>query len=966
MASDSRDRPLPIDERDFRFLVENTEDLISVVAQDGTVVYVNERGAAKFGIPLDSVLGRPMIDLIVPEEIPRVLALRAARHAGLPSPPRYESIVHLPEAGRFEVEVTATGTMWEGKPADIVILRDISARRRADAQIRHREEVLKSIATAAECLVQHASWMDGVDDVLESIGKAVQVDRAYLWEAATEPDGEIRVLRAHVWTSETHRLETARFSYEGLRLRAGGFGRQIEILRRGDLLIEPLSSYPEPSRSAWSAAGIRSILAAPIRVDDQLWGVMGFSDCTQERSWTATEIDATRVLASMMGALARRERIRRDLELSEEQLRLTVEQAPAGIFITDQTGRYIEVNSSACQMLGYTREELLQLSIPEIVAPEFRDFAVECFERVVGGESITREVAVRTKSGENLPVEITGKRLSDGRIQGLVIDITERKQVHEELRRRDAILEVVSTAAERFLNSAAWEEQIGHVLEELGQITGADRAFLYENQLTASGELLTLRRYGWINPDSPGTVHPDALAGMRLDHLGLVKVMEDLQGGRVLQVMRSQLSPELARVLAEIHISALTVVPILVGKELWGYFGLAEYPEPRKWLPVELEALRTAGDIIGALVRRRRVEAALRASEARYRTVVEGTKQSIVLIDRYGVFRFGNSTAAMRLGLTQESLIGKTMWDLFPHEIAEAQMDLLRQAIDRREPVVVERPTVVLGIEKWHETRIHPLVDDERRCDSALVLINDIGDRKKAEAEILSYQRRLRSLSSELLLTEETERRRIAAELHDRIGQSLALTKMKLGLARREASSDRMTAAIDEIRLLLDSTIQATRSLTFELSPPILYELGFEPAVEWLAERFQAQHKISSRFEDDQLPKPLRPDLRVFLFQAVQELLMNVVKHASASKVRVSARRAGDQIVVAVEDDGVGCEPEQVAAAGTTETGFGLFNIRERLGLLGGRLEIERMHPRGTRACLRAPLSLERAAEEGN
>jgi PAS domain S-box-containing protein len=943
-------------ERDFRFLVENTEDVIAVVSGDGIIVYVNRLGIARLGASAEEVIGRSLPSMIAPEEVERVTEIRAARHAGRPSPQRYETCVILPGSGRIEVEVTATATEWNGMPADVVILRDISERRRAEEQIRHREAILRSVAAAAESLVRSIFWKDGIQETMAMVGRAGGVDRVFVWEAAREPDGDIRVCWTRSWASDRYPGGATDLLYEGLRLRSAGFDRHIDSYRRGRILAEPLDRYPEPFRSQWAAAGIRAILAAPILVDGEWWGVLGFSDCSGDREWSATETDALRVLTSILGALIRRERIREDLAMSEERLRLTVEQAPAGIFIADEQGRYIEVNTTACQMLGYNREELLGLTVYDVTPPEFRELGATSFEKVRRGEPVIIESALLCKSGASLAVEINAKRLSDGRLQAIVSDITERKRTQDELRRRDVILEVVSTAAERFLNSTVWEEQIGKVLEQLAGATGADRAFLYENQTDAHGVLRTIRRYGWLDPDSKGMVAAQATTGYPLVDLGLTKELGILRSGRILQLESKDASPPLAKVLEQIGIHALTLVPILVEGELWGYFGLAESGVTRTWLRVELDALRIAGDILGALVRRRRVEAALRASEQKYRTLVEGTKQSIVMIDRYGVFRFANTTAATRLGTTQEAITGKTMWELFPQKLADEQMDILRQAIDSREPVVVERPTIVQGTERWHETRIHPLVDDERRCESALVLISDIGDRKRAEAEIISYQKRLRSLSSELMLTEERERRRIAAELHDRIGQSLAIAKMKLGAARQMSGSERMSLILDEMRQLLDGTIQDTRLLTFEISPPILYELGFEPAVEWLAERFHERHGIEASFLDDRQPKPLGADLRVFLFQAVQELLLNVVKHAKARSVRVSVRREGEQIVVGVADDGIGCDPVQIAAIGSTHAGFGLFNIRERLGLLGGRLEIECSSGGGTLACLRAPL----------
>ena len=126
----------------------------------------------------------------------------------------------------------------------------------------------------------------------------------------------------------------------------------------------------------------------------------------------------------------------------------------------------------------------------------------------------------------------------------------------------------------------------------------------------------------------------------------------------------------------------------------------------------------------------------------------------------------------------------------------------------------------------------------------AVCIIEDITAEKQAEKEIRTYQAQLRSVASELSLTEERERRRLATDLHDHVGQILALAQIKLGAIRESASSTHLVEPMDEVRRLIEQTIQYTRSLTFELSPPILYDLGFEAAVEWLAELIQEQQGI--------------------------------------------------------------------------------------------------------------------------
>jgi signal transduction histidine kinase len=145
----------------------------------------------------------------------------------------------------------------------------------------------------------------------------------------------------------------------------------------------------------------------------------------------------------------------------------------------------------------------------------------------------------------------------------------------------------------------------------------------------------------------------------------------------------------------------------------------------------------------------------------------------------------------------------------------------------------------------------------------------------------------------------------------------------------------------------------------FELSPPILHELGFAPAAEWLTEQVREQHGLAAFFADDGLDKPLNEDARVLLFRAVQELLMNVVKHADAERVKVTLARVGDDIRVEVSDDGAGFDPDSVAPAAPSRGGFGLFSLRERLGQIGGTLEIDARPGQGTLSTIVAPLNIE-------
>jgi signal transduction histidine kinase len=169
--------------------------------------------------------------------------------------------------------------------------------------------------------------------------------------------------------------------------------------------------------------------------------------------------------------------------------------------------------------------------------------------------------------------------------------------------------------------------------------------------------------------------------------------------------------------------------------------------------------------------------------------------------------------------------------------------------------------------------------------------------------------------------------------------------------------SSKVAKDLQEISDLVAQTIKSTRNLTFELSPPVLYELGFEPALEWLTKQVRQQHGLLTEFTDDGQAKPLDDDISVLLFQAVRELLVNVVKHSKAKNVAVSARMLDREVQVSVEDDGVGFDTSLASSVDHSTNGFGLFSIHQRLGHIGGHLDIESEPGKGTRISLVAPIN---------
>lgn len=248
------------------------------------------------------------------------------------------------------------------------------------------------------------------------------------------------------------------------------------------------------------------------------------------------------------------------------------------------------------------------------------------------------------------------------------------------------------------------------------------------------------------------------------------------------------------------------------------------------------------------------------------------------------------------------------------------------------------------------------------------VLAREVQVRRHTEHDLLQHQSQLSELAAQLSLIEERERRRIATLLHDDVGQMLSLTQMRLEEARQSlkhahagaGSSVREAAeGLDRAHELLEQAIARARGLTCELSPPILYELGCEAAIEWLVEQTRARCSIDIAFESDRAPKPLSEQRSIVLFQAVRELLANCLKHSRATRAAVRVTRVGDEIHVEVTDNGVGFAPQADGAAQSDS--FGLFNVRERLRHEDGQLQIDSAPAKGSRIVVTASLEPEAA-----
>jgi PAS domain S-box-containing protein len=250
------------------------------------------------------------------------------------------------------------------------------------------------------------------------------------------------------------------------------------------------------------------------------------------------------------------------------------------------------------------------------------------------------------------------------------------------------------------------------------------------------------------------------------------------------------------------------------------------------------------------------------------------------------------------------------------------------------------------------------VINKEGIAEGFISIIKDVTERIDSENAIKTYQQNLRSMASELNLAEERQRRKIAVDLHDDLGQTLAMVRIKLSSLKSETQDPEVEGKLIEIEQHVAHAIKSSRSLTYELSPPVLYEFGLEAAVNWKLEQLSKEHNIQTKFEKTHELPPLREELLILLFRAVGELLNNIVKHAKAKNVSVVFNMDGKCLNILVTDDGLGFEATKLGKQTGQTSSIGLFSLRERLEYFDGTLTIDSDAKKGSKVYITIPVIL--------
>jgi PAS domain S-box-containing protein len=383
------------------------------------------------------------------------------------------------------------------------------------------------------------------------------------------------------------------------------------------------------------------------------------------------------------------------------------------------------------------------------------------------------------------------------------------------------------------------------------------------------------------------------------------------------------------------------------------------YEEPRLPLAEHMQLIDMATQIARVAIQRERDEQRLRASEEKFRQIAETIREV-----------FWMTTPAMDellyVSPAYENVWGRSVENVrhrprsFMDAIHDHDRDQVISIIEaRREQGFKVEYRIVRpdGSIRWISDRGFPVKDEFGKVYRIAGIAEDITERKHAEEVLRQSAAELRAMSQQLVELQESERRNLSRELHDRVGQNLTALRINLailGPALQSHGNEDVRARMNDSAALLESTIETIDDVTSELRPQMLDDFGIAPALERYAGAFSARTGIAVAVRGTNLPKRPPPQVEIALFRIAQEALNNVAKHAHARRVEIALDHANGECTMSVRDDGIGLDGI-ADTADKPNPRLGIVTMRERSQAIGGRFEVRTLPGGGTRLTVRVP-----------
>jgi len=915
----------------YRDLVEHSRDLICTHDLEGNILSVNQQAGTVLGCDPNELLMKNVRDLLVPEVRDEFDAYLARIRSDGAASGLMQVQTSLGERRVWEYNNTLR---TEGVAAPIVrgVARDITERMRAEMRLAGEKHILELVAKGAP-----------LDEVLGGLARNIEKESLGLLCS-------ILLLDPHGVTLRHGAAPSLPESYvraiDGIAIgpsvgSCGTAAYRQELVIVSDIASDPLWAE---FRDLGLTHGLRACWSAPIfSARGDLLGTFAVY-YREPRAPAQADLERIDRATHIAGIAIERKRAEEALTL----FRSLIDHTNDAIEVVDpETGRFLDVNESACQAHGYSREEYLTLSVRDIDPVVGTQPWEEIREEVRRSGSRIYDTQHRRKDGSVFPVEVncTYIRLDRDYMLAVVRDITERKQAEEALKKGNERFHLVARATndavwdwDLLTNQVWWNEGVTALFGYAAEEIGPDATWWYDH----------------IHPEDRERV----LSGIHAVIEGDGQVWSDEYRYRC------------ANGSDAFVIDRGYVVRDGAGKPLRMIGCMTDITERKRGEESRQALYRASLAIQEPLGLRDRLDRLLRTAQ----TVLDLDRVNILLADPEGQWLQAVAStgtveplAALRvpLGLAGGGLAQAyhsqqmVVWD-GQGSVPEAlrlrspydQIAAFRSRVFANLPLVIQgRAIGVLGADRKHTRRaLEPATLEllQLFASQAAIAIEN----SRLFEQVQDGRERLRTLSHQLVEIQETERQHIARELHDEIGQALTGLKLSLEMSKH-VPPDAIRPRLDEALELVNELMAHARDLSLDLRPAMLDDLGLLPTLLWHFDRYTAQTGIQVTFKHTGLERRFAPQIETAAYRIVQEALTNVARHAGVSEVMVQLWADQDKLEARIEDRGAGFDPRAALATSATS---GLAGMRERAVSLGGQLTVESSPGIGTHLTGEFPL----------
>jgi PAS domain S-box-containing protein len=882
----------------------------------------NNAYAAMFGMKKEDIIGKRLDELMPPEDEEN----RAYLTAFFNNDYRIDN-VESREVDAEGNEHYFLNSMF-AKIKDGRLIRawgrqqDITEKRGTEVELKKRDVILEAVGRLGELLLRNVSWETNADVLLKELCLAADASRVYIFENTWRDDGTRQTSQRFEWVVDGVSVEIGNPELQGLSYPEVGFERWEKVLQQGDLIHGSVRDFPQSERDILTPQGIKSILIVPIFVGGEWWGFIGFDNCVSEEEWLVSQVEALRVAAGILGASIGRQRMVEELRYSEERYRLVVSNSPLGIAVCDTTGKIELVNESLVEMLGSPSSEAT-MKINVFTFPLLQKAGISKTFRTTleTGLNFTSDHFYKSKWGKEVFVRffLTPLRDSNQRVigvQALVQDITEIKKAEESLMESEERLQAIFEYA-----------PVAYFLHDLkGKLIDGNRA---------AEEMTGYLRNELISKS--------------------FKKLKLLSAGDIVRAVKNMMKNALGKATGPVEYTfnrkdgtkvpvAISAYPIKIkGKTI--VLGVAMDLTERK---KGEEALANYSADLEREVKLKTEE--LNLAERFLRSVIDGSRELITVVDADGNLEIVNQAASRAIGYSEEEVQGKPV-SIFYFESDFAQMlDLQRRLAVGEENIVF--PVSLRckdGSPLPVEISISPLFDTNGNFSGSVAVARDT-------REVAQLRKAL--LQSEKLASTG----QLAANIAHEVNNPLTIIKNYLHLASEELDENSQNSGI--LSIIGEEVERIARIINGLLS-------FYRPENTWMAptnvneliEKLLGFMRITLAKSNITIEDELQPDLPLIILTPDQlyQVLLNMVKNAqeampNGGTLRIATWQEKNSLHISISDTGRGIEKNDLdnifdpffTTKGSTGTGLGLSISYGIIKSLDGEIKVTSKPGKGT------------------